>query len=737
MPDEPAAPPPEHANGPRTFANTLRDIVPRPPGMLDRLAAAEQGRHPTLPDLRAALGLDLDIEPWRLAARDAWPPRGIEASDADCARIIDAMHRAVASPHRIAVEITPEGPRASRPAGEIVMRDEESLRLLVFADNLTDEGARFSVEAHGEGMGGFIEARRAGSGLFDAGFMHPGSYLLPVMVVAGGRATTIDIPIECKPSGIIHVRIVDDQSGDPVAARVYLTDDLGPAWPSGAIIRRDVHGDAFFHADGAFNARSTGTARLRIMRGLEYEAAMQEVRVVNDGVTEVTVRMHRWSHMAADGWYSGDVHVHLHYGGDLLLSPADASLAQRGEDVNFMNMMVANQGSGWVHDADLFTGVPHELSDDQHILRWGEEYRNDFYGHMCMYGINALVPPIYSGVRESEHPHDLPPNADAARHCHDVGGTLSYAHPLFETTDLDVIFDPQRRRSVEAKELPVDAALGLIDAIDLMSYPSDNLAVADLWYRLLNCGLRLAATAGTDTFMNVSDGGEFSNPPAGVRAYVRVDGEFTTESWCEGVRRGRTFVTNAPMLSLEVASAGHDHGAQPSLEESPGRPAAGPWTIGDDITADPGDVLHIDAAAGSAVPMTRIELVVNGAIVATADATDGGAAAALSHDLTVAGPCWIALRALGPGDRRIIDPDEDAGGVRGAAFAHTSPVYVTVAGARPSSPDGAAYFVEWIERLIAQVMRHGRYPSEAARDDVVAVFRGTQASYAQIAAAAS
>ena len=34
---------------------------------------------------------------------------------------------------------------------------------------------------------------------------------------------------------------------------------------------------------------------------------------------------------------------------------------------------------------------------------------------MCMYGINELVPPIYSGFPNSEHAHDLPSNADAAR----------------------------------------------------------------------------------------------------------------------------------------------------------------------------------------------------------------------------------------------------------------------------------------------------------------------------------
>src|SRR4029078_2557140 len=78
MPDEPALPP-GHPNGPRTFANTLRDNVPMPTALLDRLAAAEQGRHPALSEVRAALGLEVSIEDWGKAAQDAWPPRGAEA----------------------------------------------------------------------------------------------------------------------------------------------------------------------------------------------------------------------------------------------------------------------------------------------------------------------------------------------------------------------------------------------------------------------------------------------------------------------------------------------------------------------------------------------------------------------------------------------------------------------------------------------------------------------------------
>jgi hypothetical protein len=687
---------------PRTFATTLRDVAPLTPAVVARLVALDSGRHPTLTELRFALALDLDLDAANDAARDAWPERGTVPNDEDLARVLDAMYRSLASSRLIRAEITDAGPRVSRAAGPIVLRDEEHLMLLAFADNTTAASVQFSAEAHGEGIGGHVEPLRTGSALLDAGPMHPGSYLLPVLVVADGRPATIDLPIECRPSGTLMVKMIDAETGERVPARVYLRDDAGEAWPRAAAIRRDRHGAAWFHADGAFSARVSGRARVRIVRGIEYEAAEIEINVPADGTVEVEAPLRRWSHMAADGWYSGDVHVHLHYGGEYELTPADASLAQRAEDVHLLNMMVANQGGGWVHDREHFEGQPHALSDDEHILRWGEEYRNDLLGHMCMVGIGELVPPIYSGFPGSKHRHDVPANATAAAHCHSIGGTLSYAHPMFGSGDLDRVFDVPRR--VDAKELPVDAALGHVDAVDVMSYPADTMASVALWYRLLNCGLRLAATAGTDTFMNTCDAGAHSSPPAGQRAFVRVEGALTTESWCAGVRAGRTFVTNAPMLSLEVDGRG----------------------IGDEITARPGDVLRVEAEAGSHVPMERIELIVNGEVVASAVATDGGTHAAIAHEIAVETSCWIALRAAGGAHPLVLDE---------ALFAHTSPVYVSVPGAPIPCAADAAYFVEWIDRLIAHAEAHGRFPSDADRDAVTALFREGQAYYRALAGA--
>jgi len=688
----------DHPNGPRTIVTMIRDNVPVPPPVLERMRALEAGRHPTLTELRRRLGLDLDISRWVAAARSVAPAAGAIPTDEDLSAVIDASYRALSSTRLIRVEITEAGPQASRAHEPIRIRDDEELWLLVFADNTLDRGVEFSAEAHGEGFGGYVEPRRTGSSLLSVGQMHRGSYLLPLLIAAEGRPTTIDLPIECTPSGMLRVHIVDDATGERTAARVYLTDAAGAPAPEGAHLRRDRTGAGFFHADGSFEARVSGRVNLTVARGIEYEAAELQVEVPPDAERDVEARLRRWCDMKAEGWRSGDVHVHMHYGGEYLLEPEDVALAQRAEDVHFLNMMVANQGSGWVHDRERFTGAPHDASTPDYVLQWGEEYRNNFYGHMCMFGIGELVPPIYSGFPISEHSHDLPANAEAADHCHRVGGTLSYAHPMFDSVELDRVFREEDVHSVEAKELPVDAALGKIDAIDVMSYPGDELQTCELWYRLLNCGIALAATAGTDTFMNVADGGEFSNPPAGDRVYARVDGEFSVPSWCEAVRAGRTFVTNGPVIALDVA------GSAP----------------GDRIAAKAGATLRVRATSRSFVPVGRMEIIVNGAVVASAAAADDGRSAEVEHELTPSGSCWVAARALGPEHPLALDS---------YVFAHTSPVYVAVDAQPIADAASARYFVEWIDRLCEMAERRGRYPSPAERDAVIALFRDGQAYF--------
>ena len=88
-------------------------------------------------------------------------------------------------------------------------------------------------------------------------------------------------------------------------------------------------------------------------------------------------------------------------------------------------------------------------------------------------------------------------------------------------------------------EAPVAAALGKLDAFNLFDpYWADP--EYDIWYRLLNCGVPLPASTGTDWFICSNN-----------RVYVQTDQEFTYDNWLEGLQKGCTFITG-PALFLKV-----------------------------------------------------------------------------------------------------------------------------------------------------------------------------------------
>jgi hypothetical protein len=130
--------------------------------------------------------------------------------------------------------------------------------------------------------------------------------------------------------------------------------------------------------------------------------------------------------------------------------------------------------------------------------------------------------------------------------------------------------------------------------------------------------------------------------------------------------------------------------------------------------------VRIEAEAGALTPMDRIELLLDGEVVESVSAPEGVRHASLAYEFQAGKSCWFALRVQGPKDPWVIDD---------AVFAHTSPVCVTVDGAPRRSAEDAAYFVEWIERLIAMTLLKGRFASDAERDAVIAEFRAGQAYY--------
>jgi hypothetical protein len=346
---------------------------------------------------------------------------------------------------------------------------------------------------------------------------------------------------------------------------------------------------------------------------------------------------------------------------------------------------------------------------------------------MCFYGLKQLVSPLYTGFAGTPFWEDYPPNYTQAKGAQDQGGAVTYAHPISggvirgskpRLEPLGRLYPPIAETSYEnasVGELPVDLALGQIDALDVFSN-SDEIGTMEIWYGLLNCGFRLAVSAGSDAFTNVVD----HYTPGGGRVYVQTGERLDYSEWIRGYKQGRSFATNGPMLSFTV------NGEQPGAEIRLAKDAAkdGPKAAAK---------VRLQARVRTQTPIERIEVVANGKIVASQEATQTRAAGgdvvirdaasrdasgiaeiALDEEIPLEESSWIALRAYGPWSRLVINDLQ--------TFAHTSPVYVYLDEQPIASREDLRFYIDWIEKLIERVKTRGRFATEARRQEVVALF---------------
>ena len=127
------------------------------------------------------------------------------------------------------------------------------------------------------------------------------------------------------------------------------------------------------------------------------------------------------------------------------------------------------------------------------------------------------------------------------------------------------------------------------------------------------------------------------------RVYVQVDGEFSYASWIEGMKQGRTFITNGPALQLTLN----------------GRP------MGDAVECGSGTELEAEVAFSSFYPIECAELVVNGAVVQRWEWPEGRREGVLRHGFTAERDGWVAARLWGD-SRDSFDQ---------SIYAHSSPSY--------------------------------------------------------------
>jgi hypothetical protein len=312
-----------------------------------------------------------------------------------------------------------------------------------------------------------------------------------------------------------------------------------------------------------------------------------------------------------------------------------------------------------------------ERYGDDHTYITNEEHRHNFtpygegYGHVMLLNLKKLIQPVSIGPGITNEGHDGIPLRRGIETAHRDGATAIFCHSAMGFEDVPDWVD------------------GLLDAHNIFD-GGVNGSYEGVFYRFLNIGLRVPFSTGTDWFIY-----DFS------RVYVPVKGKLTVKKWLRALRDGRSFITNGTLLELSVNDQG----------------------IGGTVAlTGPGSV-KVRAKGVGRQDFSTIELVKNGFVVATARSrvVDRHVVAELETELVLDGPAWLALRT--PLGR----PKNELGETM---FAHTSPVYIEVAGKKAVFlPDVARSLIADMRESVVTIGRKGKFETDGDRDDILGIYQ--------------
>ncbi len=505
-----------------------------------------------------------------------------------------------------------------------------------------------------------------------------------------------------NPRALIKITILDPD-GRPASARVSVTGEDGRFYaPADAWIHADDGFDRserpfeahYFHSPGETEISVPGGKfSIEVMKGFEYKFERLEVALKPAQKRQVVVYLkglplpRNWGR-----WLGGDVHVHMNYSGAYRNTPARLIAQAQAENVSLIINLLVNKEVR-IPDVNLFTGKQDPASTPSTILLHSQEFHTDVWGHLGLLNLKRnLIIPDYAGYALTAASSLFPTNAAVADLAHGQGALVGYVHP-FKIEPVPA--NPPAPNS----ELPVDVALDKIDYYEVVGF-SDHKATAAVWYRLLNCGFRLPAAAGTDA---MADFASLRGPVGMNRVYVRVEGSLDVDRWLEGLRSGHTLATNGPLLSFTLNGLGP----------------------GEEIKLPPGKhEIPFAVSLRSIVPVDHLQIIFNGEVVREFQLEGKKSSGDFEGTVPVGQSGWILLRAW---SEKAAYPVLDA-----YPYATTSPIYVSVGEKPARSPVDARYFIAWIDRLIEAALSHSGYNTEAEKSETLKILTEAKAVFQKL-----
>lgn len=469
----------------------------------------------------------------------------------------------------------------------------------------------------------------------------------------------------------VTITVVEKSTGLPVPCRIHLRDAAGVSKQADGL---PFWCDHFVCPGEAKLTLPPGRYDYEIERGPEYGRRRGSWTVDDTATTSFREELVRIADLAAEGWWSGEMHVHR--------PPSEVALHMRAEDLH-----VAQVITWWCNRKFTRSVWNNESRPPEHPLvqidanRYyhlmaGEDERT---GGALLYF--NLPRPFYTEGATPEYPSPLKFAADARRTPGvwiDAEKTFWWDFPVWlasgQVDSIGLAYNHLARSKMYDNE-----AWGKARDRERLPPPHGNgLWAQEIYYHVLNCGLRIPPSAG-------SASGVLDSPVGYDRMYVQVDGEFTYEKWFEGLRAGRVFVTNGPLLRAK---------------------ANGRWP-GQVIRGTSDEPLELELTAeltgNDAVP--KIEIVQDGRVVrsvSTEEFRRSGSLGKIRFDRNG----WFLIRA-------IADVPETL------RFASTGPFYVEILGSEQTVHRASAqFFLDWVRERRALL----DLPDPVQRREVEATF---------------
>ncbi len=457
--------------------------------------------------------------------------------------------------------------------------------------------------------------------------------------------------------------IVDAATQKPVAARIYIQNDVGKWFfpvsqaADGSAIRYEKQNWANKNAVEMHTTLSAhpfrvelepGNYTFTVERGKEYLPLTQRVTVGNEPI-QIKLALARWVDMAARGWFSGDTHNHR--------DPRELLNVMLAEDLNVALPMVYWTTSDSVPPSKSpqnFKGkFDAELTrvDDSHVI-WPRNTEYEIFttakkqhtlgallavNHRTVFDLPALPVTKIAALARSE-------GALLDLEKHNWPWSLALV-PLVKPDLFELANNHHWATEFSVRNWAESAPAWMKIGTGGNTEREWTLFGFQTYYALLNSGFRISPAAGTAN-------GVHPVPLGFGRVYVHTGKRFDYDEWIRGLKAGRSFVTTGPMLLVTINN--DLPGKQFSSKR--GKPVK----------------LAIKGAVVSERPVSEVEIVVNGDVVKTValkpkQTKSGAYEAAVSSDWTCDGSSWIALRCFEPRDGERF------------RFAHTAPWWVEVA----------------------------------------------------------